>query len=72
MKGPLAETARLSPALFWRTRPLPASPLTVPPTVRVTAAQVTATLVTFEAPTVPAPFATVQVWAAGWLATVTA
>jgi len=35
VKGPLAVIGRLSPALFWRTRPVPVSPVTVPPTIKV-------------------------------------
>src|SRR5258706_144250 len=35
VKMPLEVTVRLSPALFWRTSPVPTRPLTVPPTVCV-------------------------------------
>ena len=59
----LAATTRLSPPLFCRTRPVPASPETVPPTVTLAAAvvvQETATLVTL-ALAVPLPLETVQV-----------
>ncbi len=62
MNAPSLETGRLLPRLFCSTRPVPESPLTVPPTVKALVEQVTATLVTFALPTVPEPFVTEQVW----------
>src|SRR3989442_1578668 len=70
VKG-VAETARLSPPLFRSTRPVPESPLTVPPIVKVLVAQLTATLVTFAPASVPLPLATVQVWPIGCTNTAT-
>ena len=58
---PLALMERLSPPLSWSTRPVPASPLTVPPMVYVFVAQLTLTLVTLAAPTVPVPPDTLHV-----------
>src|SRR5580692_1817715 len=50
---PEPEMAR-SPAPFsWMTRPLPVSPVTVPPTMYELVAQFTVTLETSAAPTVP-------------------
>src|SRR3954447_3723019 len=47
VKAPFAPIARSSAALFWRTRPVPARPLTVPPMVKRVVLQATCTLVTF-------------------------
>ena len=68
---PFAEIERLSPPLFCSTT-LPERPETVPPTLKAMAEQVSVTLVTFAPLTVPASFATVQVWPAGCASTVTA
>src|SRR5579871_2307583 len=53
---------RLSPPLSCRTSPVPASPDTVPPTLKVFVAQLTDTVVTSEPPTVPEAPDRVQVW----------
>src|SRR5208282_4395514 len=67
---PFAVTLRLSPPLSCSTT-VPDSPETVPPTVYVgPLVQETATLVTL-AETVPDPLATVHVWPAGLVFTVT-
>ncbi len=70
----LAATGRSACPAIASTSPVPASPLTVPPTVYVLVVQVTAMLVTFPLPTVPLAFATVQVCEGedGWVFTVTA
>src|SRR5437879_11694146 len=62
VNGPLAETIRSLPPLFRSTRPVPESPLTVPPIVWVLVTQLTAILVTFAPATVPEPLVTVQLW----------
>ncbi len=56
---PLALTARSSVLLFWRTRPVPESPITVPPILKFDTVQVTVTFVTF-AVAVPWLLATVH------------
>ena len=65
---------RLPAPLFCSTRPVPASPVMVPPTVKVEVTQVTCTLVTSTTATVPVALATVHTWAGfvGWLPTVMA
>jgi len=57
---PLAVTGRLGPPLFDRVT-VPTSPLTVPPTMYVFAAQVTTTVPTGALPIVPVPPMTLQV-----------
>src|SRR5690349_25077993 len=59
VNAPLTEIVRLSAPLFCNTT-LPGSPETVPPTVKVLAAQLTLTLVTFAPAIVPVPPATLQ------------
>ncbi len=58
---PLAFTGRLSSPLSCNTRPLPARPLTVPPTVKALVRQLTTTVVTFALVMVPIPLVTVHV-----------
>lgn len=72
VKAPLAVMVRLSPPLSWRTRPVPTTPVTVPPTVKL-ATQATVALVT-SADAVPDPFVTVHSCggAVGWVRTVMA
>src|SRR3569833_4164629 len=69
----LLATGRSYPLLSCSTNPVPASPLTVPPTVTVAVEEVqdTATFVTF-AVAVPLPLATAHVCPDGGVATVTA
>jgi hypothetical protein len=57
---PVPVTVKASPLLSSSTNPVPARPVTVPPTVTVAVVQVTCTDVTF-AVAVPDPFATVHV-----------
>ena len=52
-KVPFAATTRSFPALFWRMSPVPARPVTVPPTVNFSAVQLTTTEVTLVLATVP-------------------
>ena len=52
----------LSAPLSCRTT-VPASPVTLPPTVKEPAVQLMVTLLTSPAPTLPLPPATVQTWA---------
>ncbi len=72
VNAPFAATGRLSPPLSCRTRPVPASPETVPPTVALAVEHVTVTFVTL-ALAVPVPFVTAHVWtgADGCVLTVT-
>ena len=74
MNAPFAPIERLFAPLLRSTRPGPASPLTVPPTVKVLVVQLIATLPTLAPPTLPVPPVTKQVWlgALGWVSTVTA
>src|SRR5262245_36204936 len=58
---PAAVMARSLPPLFWRTRPAPATPLTVPPTRYVLMLHATDTFVTAAPAIVPEPFATTHV-----------
>src|SRR5437899_1930100 len=71
VNGPLAETIRSLPPLFRSTRPVPESPLTVPPIVWVLVVQVTVTLVTLAPASVPLALATVQLWLSGCTNTAT-
>ena len=70
---PVPETSSSSPPLLRRRRPLPARPVTVPPTVKLSVVQVMATLVTSALVSVPEPLATEQTWLGpvGWAVTVT-
>ena len=54
-----------------KTKPLPRSPLIVPPSAKAWFAQVTTTLATLALVIVPVPPATLQVWPAGWVFTLT-
>ena len=74
MNAPLVPIGTLAPPLFCRTRPLPTSPVTVPPTVNVLVVQVTVTLVTALDVTPPVPLVTTHVChgVVGWVWTVTA
>ena len=71
VKAPFTEIVRLSPPLFCSTT-VPERPEIVPPTVKVLAAQLTVTSPTLAPATVPVPFATLQLWPAGCVRTVTA
>ncbi len=62
VNAPLPPIGRLLPPLFCSTRPVPVSPLTVPPTVKLLVMQAMLMFVTFALATVPEPFVTVQVW----------
>src|SRR5258708_34544917 len=62
VNGPLALIVRALPPLFRSTRPVPVSPITVPPTVKLLVVQEMPMVVTFALATVPEPFATVHVW----------
>ena len=67
---PFALTVRSLPPLFCRTRPVPARPLTVPPTVYELVAQLTTTLRDVAgSPIVPDALESWQVWAGpvGWV-----
>ena len=70
VNAPFALTLRSSPPLSCNTT-VPDNPDTDPPIEYVFGLHVTATLVTFAEPTVPLPLATVQVWPAGLVLTVT-
>src|SRR5512137_1140121 len=67
-----AGTARSVCPAIARTSPVPARPLTVPPTRNWLAEQFTTTFVTFAPPIMPAPPPTVHTWPDGWVPTVTA
>ena len=70
---PLPETVRSLPPLCCSTRPVPASPVTVPPTVYELVAQLTTTPVTSVAAMVPEAPESWQVCAGpeGWVLTET-
>src|ERR1700735_1847010 len=65
-------TVKRSPPLSARTRPPPFRPAILPPTVKDVVAQVTTTLLILAVPAVPVPLATLHVWPAGAVCTVTA
>src|SRR5579862_1392416 len=72
LNGPFVVSARASAPLSSSTTFEPAaSPVTVPETVNICAAQATWTLVTLFVIAAPLPFVTVHTWPRGWVATVT-
>ena len=67
-----AGTARSACPAIESTSPVPARPLTVPPTRNWLVEQLTTTFDTLAPPIMPVPPPTVHTWPAGWVATVTA